>query len=146
MWVLSPFGFVVANLVVYWSGWSTVWRLMVALAIGFVVFLAYRAFGDRSRLPRIDLRGAMWLPPYLAGLSAISYVGRYDGRNLIPFWWDLGVVAVFSIAIFALAVALRLRPEEAKDYVENLDPMLEEPELDEERELDPADQALTRAG
>jgi amino acid transporter len=129
--VLSPFGFVVAGLVVYWSGWSTVWRLMVALAIGFLVWLAYRLFGERSRMPRTDLRPALWLPPYLGGLALISYLGRYDGRNVIPFWWDIGVVAAFSLAIFALAVHVRLRPEEARGYIENLDPMLEEPELDD---------------
>jgi amino acid transporter len=135
--VLAPFGFVVANLVVYWSGWPTVWRLMVALGIGFAVFAAYRAFGDRSRIPRLDLRGAAWLPPYLVGIAVISYVGRYDGRNLLPFWIDIAVVAAFSLAIFTLAVAVRLRPEQARAYIENLDPMVEDAALDE---------PLTRAG
>ena len=125
--VLAPAGFFVANLVVYFSGWSTVWRLMVALGIGFVVFVGYRMFGDGERMPRLDLRGAGWLPPYLGGLLVISYFGRYDGKNSIPFWWDLGVVAVFSIAIYALAVALRLPADGAKAYIENLDPMVEDP-------------------
>jgi len=52
---------------------------------------------------------------------------------------DIGVVAAFSLAIFALAVGVRLRPEQAQRYIENLDPMYEEPELDA------ADQNLTRA-
>ncbi|MFL5929513.1 MAG: APC family permease, partial [Gaiellaceae bacterium] len=85
MWVLSPFGFIVANLVVYWSGWETVWRVMVALGIGFVFFGAYRLFSKSPELPRLDLRGATWLPPYIAGLTVISYIGRYDGKNWLPF-------------------------------------------------------------
>jgi amino acid transporter len=121
--ILAPAGFVVANLIVYWSGWSTVWRIMVALAIGFAVFVVYRVLGDRERQPRLDLKNAAWLPPYLGGVAVISYVGRYDGRNLIPFWWDIGVVAVFSLAIFALAVTLRLDPDQARRYIENLDPI-----------------------
>ena len=133
--VLAPFGFVVANLIVYWSSWPTVWRIMVALAIGFVVFGAYRVFGDKSRLPQLDLRPALWLPPYLAGIALISYLGRYDGRNLIPFWWDVAVVAVFSVAIYTLAVAVRLPSERMRGYIENLDPM-----------LDDADAPLTRSG
>jgi hypothetical protein len=101
---------------------------MVALAIGFVVFVGYRIFGDASRMPRLDLRGAGWLPPYIAGLLVISFFGRYDGgRNSVPFWWDIGLVAVFSLAIYVLAIALRLTPEDAKAYIENLDPMVEEP-------------------
>jgi amino acid transporter len=137
-WFLSPFGFVVADLVVYWSGWKTVWRLEVALAIGWVVFALYRAFGDRRRLPRLDLRGALWLPPYLAGLALISWLGQYDGRGLIPFWWDIGVVAAFSVAIFALAVSLRLPPDETREYVANLDPT---EGLEDDRA---ADEPLTR--
>jgi amino acid transporter len=140
LWLLAPFGFVVANLVVYWSGWNTVWRVMAALGIGFAVFLLYRVFGDKSRMPRLDLRGAAWIPPYLGGLMLISYFGRYDGgRNAIPFWWDVGLVAVFSLAIFGLALYLRLPSADALRYIEHLDPMLDEPELDD------SDMELSRA-
>jgi amino acid transporter len=134
---IAAFGFIVASLIVYWSSWPTVWRLMVALAIGFVVFVAYRAFGDKSRMPRLDLRGAIWLPIYLAGMAVISYVGRYDGRNLLPFWWDIGVVAVFALAVFVLAVSLRLHPDRAREYIDQLD-LEDEPEV--------ADEPLARAG
>jgi amino acid transporter len=123
---LAAAGFIVANLVIYWSGWSTVWRLEVALGIGAVLFVAYRLFGDRSRMPQLDLRPALWLPPYLVGLLLISYFGRYDGQNAIPFWWDIGLVAVFALAIFALAVSVRLPDTRAKEYVEDLDPMMED--------------------
>ena len=63
-------------------------------------------------------------------MTVISYIGRYDGRNWLPFWVDIGVVAVFSLAIFALAVAVRLDSEVARGYIEDLDPMVTEPELD----------------
>ncbi len=107
---------------------------MVALAIGFVAFVAYRMFGDKSRMPKLDLRPALWLPPYLAGICVISYLGRYDGRNLLPFWVDIAVVAVFSLAIFVLALAVRLPDEQARAYVENLDPMLEDADAPVARE------------
>jgi amino acid transporter len=139
--VIAPFGFVVANLIVYWSGWTTVWRIMVALAIGFVAFVAYRLLGDRRRMPGLDLKSAFWLLPYLGGMTIISYLGRYDGRNVIPFWWDIALVAVFSLAIFVLALATRLPSDRAKSYIENLDPMLEEAELDAA-----ADEPVSRAG
>ena len=73
-------------------------------------------------------------------MTVISYIGRYDGRNWLPFWVDIGVVAVFSLAIFALAVAVRLDSEVARGYIEDLDPMVTEPELDlaeAEREREP---------
>ncbi|MFL5926867.1 MAG: hypothetical protein ACJ77E_08020, partial [Gaiellaceae bacterium] len=100
---------------------------------------AYRLFSKSPELPRLDLRGATWLPPYIAGLTVISYIGRYDGKNWLPFWIDIGVVAVFSIAIFALAVAVRLEPDAVRGYIEDLDPMVTEPELElGEAEREPA--------
>jgi amino acid transporter len=132
--VLAPFGFIVANLIVYWSGWPTVWRIDVALAIGLVVFVGYRWLSTSAELPRLDLRGASWLPPYLVGISVITYVGRYDGRNWLPFWVDIGVVAVFALAVFFYALSVRLDPESTRGYVEDLDPMATE--LDEDRGAD----------
>jgi amino acid transporter len=141
MWVVAPFGFAVANLVVYWSSWPTVWRLEVALAIGFLVFLAYLPFARRrGEAHRLDLRSAAWLPPYLAGIALISWLGRYGGREVIPDWVDLGVVAVFSVAIFALAIALRLRPERAQEYIS----VVSEEAAEEEAALEGADEPLRR--
>jgi amino acid transporter len=141
MWVVAPFGFVVANLVVYWSSWPTVWRLEIALAIGFLVFLAYLPFARRrGESQRLDLRSAAWLPPYLVGIALISWLGRYDGREVIPDWVDLGVVAVFSIAIFALAIAVRLRPEQAQDYIA----VVSEEAAEEDAALESADEPLSR--
>ena len=125
LWVLSPFAFVVATLIVYWSSWPTVWRLMVALAIGGIVFVAYRPFVPADERESLDLRSAVWLLPYLAGITIISYLGRYHGRNLIPFWVDLGVVALFALAVFWLAIAVRLPARQSTRYIENLDPILE---------------------
>jgi hypothetical protein len=134
--VLAPVGFAVANLIIYWSGWTTVWRISVALGIGFVAFVAYRLSGDRSRMPRLDLRPAAWLPPYFAGMAIISWLGQYDGRSVIPFGWDIGVVTVFSFAVYALAMYFRLSDAEAKEYIERLGPMMEED--------NPADAPLAR--
>jgi amino acid transporter len=116
--LLAPAGFVVANLVIYWSGWSVVWRLEVALAIGFALFFAHRALA-RNGL-ELDWRSAAWLPPYLVGILVIDKLGQYGGTGTIPFWWDLGLVAVFSLAVHRVAVALRLPPDETQRYVEAL--------------------------
>src|SRR4051812_46408398 len=141
MWVVAPFGFVVANLVVYWSSWPTVWRLEIALAIGFLVFLAYLPFARRrGEMQQLDLRSAAWLPPYLAGIALISWLGRYDGREVIPDWVDLGVVAVFSVAIFALAIAVRLRPDRAQEYIS----VVSEEAAEEDAALESADEPLMR--
>jgi hypothetical protein len=55
------------------------------------------------------------VPPWLVGIAVITWLGQYDGaRDTIPFWWDLGVVAAFSLTIYALAVHLAMPAEDVK--------------------------------
>jgi amino acid transporter len=108
--VLAPLAFVVANLLILWSGWDTVWRLGVAIAIGYVILAATRIFKWNPRSPQLDLRAASWLPFYLLGIGAIVYLSDFGPMTnpVFPLWWDMAVVAVFSLGIYywALAVAL----------------------------------------
>jgi amino acid transporter len=118
--VFAPLGFVVANLIIYWSGWTIVWRVLIAIALGFVVLVLYRVLGEKAEQPELEVRAAAWLLPYLGGLALISWLGQYDGRSAIPFWWDILVVAVFSAAIYVLALTLRLPADRAREWIERL--------------------------
>ena len=106
--VLAPLSFVAANEIIYWTSWTTVEKLMLAILAGYVLFgLTYLLGRSLERSP-LDLRPLWWIVPWFAGLTVISYLGQYGGRKVIPAWVDLGVVAVFSLAIFYLAVRLTL--------------------------------------
>jgi hypothetical protein len=108
--LLAPLAFVVANLLILWSGWATDWRLGVAIAIGYVILAATRIFNWNAQSPQLDLRAASWLPFYLVGMGVIVYLSDFGPLStpVIPLWWDMGAVAVFSALIYywALAVAL----------------------------------------
>ena len=119
--VVAPVAFIFSTFIVYWSGWQTVSTLMVALLLGYgLMGLARRLRLDQDP-PRIEWASAWWLAPYLVGISIVSYLGNFGsggmlggvgpfhdvlvgGRGVIPLWWDLGILAVFSIAVHAGAV------------------------------------------
>ncbi|GHE06326.1 APC family permease [Streptomyces alanosinicus] len=107
---LSPLAFIVANLLILWSGWTTDWKLGVAILIGYVILVANRLFKMNPITPQLDLRAAQWLPVYLVGMGLIVYLSDFGPLKhpWFPLWWDIGVVAVFSLVIYywALAVAL----------------------------------------
>lgn len=95
--------FIMANALIYWCGWETN-RFSIGLlaASGILFFAAKRITAPREPL---DLSGLEWLLPYGAGLAAISALGNYSGGSgLIPPGWDLGIIAVFSLAILALSL------------------------------------------
>ena len=114
--VLAPIAFIAANLIIYWAGWAVIWKLLIAMAFGFVLLAIAQATNRSERT--LEWRGASWLWPYLIGMALISYLGAFsEGAGVIPFGWDVLVVAVFSIAIYALAMSVCLTPEEVRRHV-----------------------------
>ena len=121
--VMAPLAFIIANLLIYWSGFETVWKLGVCLVIGYVLIGVCMAF-DPQR-PPLDWKSAQWLPFYLVGMGIISWQGQYSGGAVaapvntgnIPFWWDMLIVAAFSLIIYYWAQATRLPREEMLNLV-----------------------------
>ncbi len=115
--VLAPLAFVLANMIIYWSGFETLWKLGICIVIGYVLIGIFMA-RDPQR-PPLDWRSAQWLPVYLIGMGIISWQGQYGPDNTfrIPFWWDMLIVAAFSLAIYYWAQATRLSREEMLNLV-----------------------------
>ena len=115
---LCLIAFYCCNLFSYWTGWETISKLAIVLAVGFALFfIAY--LRGRVKMEAKEFRSASWIMPYLSGMVLISYYGAFGGLNLIPFGWDFLVMALFSICILYLAVWSRaaLTTEEVTDYL-----------------------------
>jgi amino acid transporter len=126
---LNPAAFVVACLLIYWSGWVVIWKLGIVLVIGYILIGISMAF-DKQR-PPLDWKSAVWLPVWLIGMGIISWQGQYgDGSTgNIPFWWDMLIVAVFGLAIYYWAMITRLPREEMLALVERQGAHGDEPEV-----------------
>jgi len=132
---LNPAAFVVACLLIYWSGFLVVWKLGVVLVIGYIL-IGISMATDKQR-PPLDWKSAVWLPVWLLGMGIISWQGQYDGGAVappvntgnIPFWWDMLIVAVFGLIIYYWAMATRLPREEMLNLVERQAAHGEEPEV-----------------
>ena len=117
----SPLAFVIANMIIYWSGFNVIWKLGVCLVIGYVLIAICMAF-DPER-PPLDWKSAQWLPVYLIGMGIISWQGQYGSgappinTGRIPFWWDMLIVAAFALVIFFWAQWTKLPREEVEVLV-----------------------------
>ena len=117
--VLSPLAFVVAGLIILWSGWSTDWKLGVAIILGYVILVLSRAFHLNAHAPVLQWRSAQWLPVYLVGLGVIVYLSPYGPLTtpVIPLWWDIVVTALFSLVIYYWALAVALPTEQIERMI-----------------------------
>jgi len=84
--VLAPVAFIVANLLILWSGWTTDWKLGVAILIGYVILIANRLFKLNPTAPLLDFKAAQWLPVYLVGMGLIVWPQHVpaDSCLLVP--------------------------------------------------------------
>jgi hypothetical protein len=119
--VIAPLAFIFANMLIYWSGFEVLWKLAIAIVIGYALIGIFMYF-DPER-PPLDWKSAQWLPVYLIGMGIISWGGQFSGQssktplpptntNFLPFWVDMLVVAAFSLVIFFWAQAVKLPREE----------------------------------
>jgi amino acid transporter len=121
--VISPLSFVVANLIIYWAGWDTLWRLGIAIILGYLLlgtYAWYATAGGRPDAPRLDFRAAQWLPVYLLGMGVISWQGGFGGQGNIPLWWDILLIAVFSIGIYYWARATSSTVEDIERSIDEV--------------------------
>ncbi|MGW9426942.1 APC family permease [Streptomyces decoyicus] len=109
--VMAPAGFVFANLIFYWSGYEADWKLGIAALLGFVVLALTRRGIPAAERSGLRAKSALWVWPWLGGMVLIGHLGRYGGTEVLPEWWDLVVVIVFSLAVHYTAVRLAMPPE-----------------------------------
>lgn len=121
--------FLCSNLIVFWTGWATNWKLYLTILLGYAAFALYWTLErDRSRIAPLQIRSGWWVIPWLGGLALLSLLSHYGGGlGVLTVGWGELAVAVFSAAIYALAVATRLAPEKCLENIYRTRP--EEPEF-----------------
>ncbi|GAA4603747.1 APC family permease [Actinoallomurus liliacearum] len=131
--VLAPLAFVSSNLIIYWSSFQAEWKLGIAILFGLVIFAATRARTPRDERASLKWAAAMWVWPWLGGMILIGFLGRYGGVKVLPEWVDILTVAVFSLAVYHLAVRIAVSSREVGAAV-----AAEEAEIESEPELNVA--------
>lgn len=114
--LVLPAAFCSANLIIYWTGFDTTWKLVVAMVIGLGLFLIGAA--RANTFSTLKPRAALWIAPWLLGHLVLGALGRYgNGYEIIPAWVDIGVVVAFALGIYFLALHLTLSREDSQTAV-----------------------------
>jgi len=124
-----PFGIVWATIAFYlctvfsyFNGWEIISKLCIGFGAGFIILILYRTFSKSTDHPKLSWLSAIWIWPYIGGLTLISYLGSFGGgKNILHFGWDLVVLAVFSVVIVYLARRFKLPAEMTQQSIANLE-------------------------
>ena len=108
-WVIASLALLSTNLIMYWAGWDQVWKMMIAIFIGYALLGIFQLL-DRGDAPKMDFRHGYWVLVWFAGIALVSYLGGYPDKgagagNLALWGFDGGVVANIVLTVVVLAVA-----------------------------------------
>lgn len=113
--------FYICNLMLYWTGWDVISKLIVTFAVGFAIFFLQSLFLKRLRQDLSKNKNSLWLVPYVIGLALLSYFGVYGhGQGLIPIGMDFAIIAIFSLLILMASKALSLPSEQIQSNIAEL--------------------------
>ena len=102
----------------YFSGWDIISKLSIGFIAGFVVLITYRYFSKTHKKTPLDWKTSVWLWPYIGGITLISYLGSFgNGKNILPFGYDLIVLGVFSVIIVLMASKFKLSAHQAHEHM-----------------------------
>ncbi len=116
--ILCTLTFYACNLLAYWTGWETIWRLMIGIVAGLILFLGYRALSQNK--DPIAAKTALWLVPHFLGLMLISYLGSFGGgTGILPFGWDFLAIALYTVIVLKLAHYSTVQQDDTKALLAN---------------------------
>ncbi|HET9679585.1 MAG TPA: APC family permease, partial [Gammaproteobacteria bacterium] len=121
--ILAYLGFLSSNLIVYWSGWDIIWKLMIAVVIGYVILLVHEVrYSDKT--PKLEFKSGLWVPAWLIGLCIVSFLGSYPDPSegmgnigVLGFGWGILALAGLSGLIMWMALAWRLPTETVEEHL-----------------------------
>jgi amino acid transporter len=111
MSVVAPIAFVIASLIVYWTGWQTDSWLIGSLLVMFILYCVFH-----KKAPDVgvsfseQIKTTGWLILYSIAMIVLSYVGTFGGgKAIVPAPWDQVIVAVVSLVTYYWGVKSALR-------------------------------------
>lgn len=115
--VLSHIAFYVCNLMLYWCGFSVIWKLDVALLAGLIIYMAYH----RKNVSACDV-SLIWFLMYMGSLTVISYLGSFGGIGVLSFPVDTACILPWSVVMLYLSqmIVSRDRQGETAGNLEEL--------------------------
>jgi amino acid transporter len=124
--VLAPLGFVIANLIVLFAGWTIDSKMFAAIGIGLVLLAVSQLTRPAEDRVHLDWGSAAWMWPWLLGLLVLSLLSSFPGgKDDLHFGVDMAITAAFSLVIYVFALSRRLTPELVRERMKTADDELE---------------------
>ncbi|HEU0256517.1 MAG TPA: APC family permease [Microbacteriaceae bacterium] len=121
--IIPYLAFFSANMIMFWAGWSTNFKVIITILIGYAVLVLFQLFGHKEGRPPLLFKvGAAWIIPWFALYGLVSFFfsdSAVFGTAWVQhsFFWVFLVNAVVSAFIYWLALKITLPKRLIDQYV-----------------------------
>jgi amino acid transporter len=115
--IISPIAFTIGTLIVYWSGFATLWKLSIGILFGFVIFFIA---GHAGKSFKKNVLPGLWFIFYIATLIFLSFIGSksFGGINMLKSPLDIIVIAIMALIYYSIGVRTFVKTDEIKMIIE----------------------------
>ncbi|CEK11714.1 APC family permease [Legionella hackeliae] len=108
--------FYVCNLMLYWCGFDILWKLNLALFLGFIINLIYQKRRLTDCSPSL-----YWFAFYMISMLGVSYVGSFGGIGGLQFPLDIILILPLSIILLQLSQRVLIDSKAHEQLTANMD-------------------------
>ncbi len=129
VWPVAFLALLATNLIIYWAGWDQVWKMMLAIVLGYILLGIFQGT-DRGHTPQLEFRHGYWVLVWFAGITIISYLGQYSGvpnkadageLNFLNFNGGILANVILTIVVMGLAWTCRLPRRRVEEILADTD-------------------------
>lgn len=92
--ICSHVSFYFCNLMLYWCGFSIIWKLDIALLVGIFIYCIYHRKNSWDNISLL-----YWFLFYMITIFIVSYLGDFGGIGILKFPFDLLTLFPLSLII-----------------------------------------------
>ena len=123
--IIAPAAFAIGTLIVYFTGWATDSKLLIALLVGVVLYAIVSGVSPNSirRPDAQSIRSGVWMIVYLLAMLVMIYLGSSklgELKNAIPYPFDLIVVIILGLIFFYWGAASGYRTKDVEEALESI--------------------------
>ena len=103
--IISPLTFIIASLIVYWSGWSVIrWLYPIELLLFVTYVLASGKVPTEHVSLQQQVKSSLWLVAYYILTMIISYLGSFGGKGILTSPWDVVAMGIVALVCYYWAM------------------------------------------
>lgn len=113
---ISFIAFYFCNLILSWTGWNTIYKLDIAIAVGFLMYFVSHAIKTGFKSHPINIASSLWLVLYLGLITILSYFSTFGGgTGAVNTEVDFIIVFAITALIYFLAQKTSLGHKETAE-------------------------------